>query len=126
MMLPTPDSTGAQNHDRKPNGIPLDSVRPENALVKANKSKEKSLHFLGFLWPNRAFSMGYGESKQKNLFPCHTVAQRSQSRVWLLPRPLGRHVRLHLSNRKRLAHIQFFRKQMCKFPTPVSTLPAPG
>src|ERR1700733_12912434 len=34
MMLPSPDSTGAQNHDRKPNGIPLDSVRPENALVK--------------------------------------------------------------------------------------------
>jgi hypothetical protein len=33
MMLPSPDSTGAQNHDRKPNGIPLDSVRPENALV---------------------------------------------------------------------------------------------
>ena len=31
-MLPSPDSTGAQNHDRKPNGIPLDSVRPENAL----------------------------------------------------------------------------------------------
>src|ERR1700722_20326850 len=34
MMLPSPDSTGAQNHDRKPNGIPLDSVRPENALGK--------------------------------------------------------------------------------------------
>src|ERR1700721_1113071 len=33
MMLPSPDSTGAQNHDRKPNGIPLDSVRPENALM---------------------------------------------------------------------------------------------
>jgi hypothetical protein len=25
--------------------------------------KEKSLHFLGFLWWIRAFSMGYGESK---------------------------------------------------------------
>src|ERR1700728_3951308 len=34
MMLPSPDSTGAQNHDRKPNGIPLDSVRPENALAR--------------------------------------------------------------------------------------------
>jgi hypothetical protein len=32
MILPSADSTGAQNHDRKPNGIPLDSVRPENAL----------------------------------------------------------------------------------------------
>src|ERR1700679_1319570 len=35
MMLPSPDSTGAQNHDRKPNGIPLDSVRPENALGRS-------------------------------------------------------------------------------------------
>jgi hypothetical protein len=25
--------------------------------------KEKSLHFLGFLWWNRGFSMGYNESK---------------------------------------------------------------
>jgi hypothetical protein len=28
-----------------------------------NKSKENSLDFLGFLWWNRGFSMGYGESK---------------------------------------------------------------
>src|ERR1700728_3291889 len=33
MMLPSPDSTGAQNHDRQPHGIPLDSVRPEHALA---------------------------------------------------------------------------------------------
>jgi hypothetical protein len=32
-----------------------------------NKSKEKSLDFLGFFWPIRGFSIGYGESKQKNL-----------------------------------------------------------
>jgi len=25
--------------------------------------KEKSLDFLGFVWPNRDLSMGYGESK---------------------------------------------------------------
>jgi hypothetical protein len=31
--------------------------------AKPNKTKQKSLDFLGFLWPNRAFSMGYGESK---------------------------------------------------------------
>jgi hypothetical protein len=41
-MLPSPDSTGAQNHDRKPNGIPLDSVRPENALgVYSNSSGDE-------------------------------------------------------------------------------------
>jgi hypothetical protein len=32
MMLPSADSIGKENHHRKPNGIPLDSVRPENAL----------------------------------------------------------------------------------------------
>jgi hypothetical protein len=31
--------------------------------AKTNKTKEKSLVFLGFLWPIRGFSMGYGESK---------------------------------------------------------------
>ena len=39
---------------------------------KPNESKQKSLHFLGFLWPNWAFSMRYGESKQKILFPRHS------------------------------------------------------
>jgi hypothetical protein len=38
------------------------------------------LDFLVFLWPNRDFSMGYAESKQKNLVPCHTVAKMSQTR----------------------------------------------
>ena len=31
--------------------------------AKPNKTKQKSLDFLGFLWSNRDFSMGYGESK---------------------------------------------------------------
>jgi hypothetical protein len=30
---------------------------------KPRKTKEKSLHFLGFSWPNWDFSKGYGESK---------------------------------------------------------------
>jgi hypothetical protein len=30
---------------------------------KPRKTKEKSLHFLGFSWPNLDFSKGYGESK---------------------------------------------------------------
>jgi hypothetical protein len=28
-----------------------------------NKTKQKGLDFLGFIRPNQAFSMGYGESK---------------------------------------------------------------
>jgi hypothetical protein len=31
--------------------------------ANANKTKEKGLDFLGFLWPNSDFSMGYSESK---------------------------------------------------------------
>ena len=34
MTLPSPDSIGAENHARKPNGIALDSVTPENALAR--------------------------------------------------------------------------------------------
>jgi hypothetical protein len=30
-----------------------------------NKSKEKSLFFLGFLWPIQGFSMGYARKKSK-------------------------------------------------------------
>jgi hypothetical protein len=30
---------------------------------KPKESKQKSLHFLGFLWPIWAFSMHYNESK---------------------------------------------------------------
>ena len=51
------------------------------------------------------------------------MAKRSQSRAFAR---LIVTFMLHLSNRKRLAHIQFFSKQMCKFPTSVSTLLAPG
>jgi hypothetical protein len=32
-------------------------------LGNPNKSKEKSLHFLVFPWPNRGFSKGYSGKK---------------------------------------------------------------
>jgi hypothetical protein len=35
----------------------------QSIQTKPNKSKEKSLVFLGFLWPNSNFSKGYSESK---------------------------------------------------------------
>jgi hypothetical protein len=35
---------------------------------KPNKTKENCLDFLGFLWPNRDFSMCYSKSKIKNSF----------------------------------------------------------
>ena len=46
---------------------------------KPNKTKEKSLFFLGFLLPNRAFSMGYGKSKEKNFSPFAHAAARTRS-----------------------------------------------
>jgi hypothetical protein len=39
------------------------NLRASWVQVKPRKTKEKSLHFLGFSRPNRDFSEGYGESK---------------------------------------------------------------
>jgi hypothetical protein len=39
------------------------ALAAEQIQGKPNKTKEKSLDFLGFPWPNRGFSMGYSESK---------------------------------------------------------------
>jgi hypothetical protein len=36
---------------------------PNSIQAKPNKTKQKSLHFLGDIRPNQTFSMGYGESK---------------------------------------------------------------
>jgi hypothetical protein len=41
-----------------------------------NKNKEKSLDFLGFVWPNRGFSMGYKEKNKKNPLPFQASAKR--------------------------------------------------
>src|SRR5271156_1720589 len=46
------------------------SLRQDNA----RKSKENSLHFLGFLWPNQDFSMGYSEKKIKKLPPAELAS----------------------------------------------------
>ncbi len=40
MTLPSADSIGAENHARKPNGIALDSVSPENALVRWSRMRK--------------------------------------------------------------------------------------
>ena len=49
-MLPSADSIGAENHHRKPNGIPLDSVTAENALMRTLEKvrTEMSLHVLAY------------------------------------------------------------------------------
>jgi hypothetical protein len=39
------------------------NLRANSIQINPNKSKQKSLDFLGFIRPNRDFSMGYGESK---------------------------------------------------------------
>jgi hypothetical protein len=43
-----------------------------------NKSKENSLAFFGFIWWNRGFSMGYGESKS-SVFALFRVKTQSIS-----------------------------------------------
>jgi hypothetical protein len=53
----------------EPNLPPASAKRPEynhraNSLqINPNKTKQNCLDLLGFIRPNRGFSMGYGESK---------------------------------------------------------------
>jgi len=55
---------------------------------KPRKTKEKSLDFLGFPWPIRAFSTGYGESKQKIHFPQFSITH-SQNPIAIRVRFFG-------------------------------------
>jgi hypothetical protein len=43
------------------------NLRATSVQINPNKSKEKSLHFVGFLWPNRGFSKGYRRKNKKIL-----------------------------------------------------------
>src|ERR1700733_10171565 len=91
MMLPSPDSTGAQNHDRKPNGIPLDSVRPENALACKN-TKLRAFRPVGTLLPKEVLEIGYGlcQSFSKLGFGFPLKDRLRHRDVWL---PLSRVIR---------------------------------
>jgi len=40
--------------------------------MNPRKTKEKSLHFLGFLWPNRAFQWVTAEKNKKFLLRLHS------------------------------------------------------
>jgi macrodomain Ter protein organizer (MatP/YcbG family) len=42
-----------------------------------NKNKKKSLDFLGFVWWNRDFSMGYAQKKKKNRLASQVVCKLS-------------------------------------------------
>jgi hypothetical protein len=57
---------------QRPNKTKQNQTRP-------NKSKQNGLDLLGFIRPNRDFSMGYGESKQKNLVSSQAVRVLSQA-----------------------------------------------
>jgi hypothetical protein len=65
----------------------LEHSRSKFIQAKPNKTKQKSLDLLGFLWSNRGFSMGYGESKG-NFFQDRRRSLRYAPKVWLgLPPP---------------------------------------
>jgi hypothetical protein len=58
MSLPTADSIAAENHDHKPNGIPLDSVRPENALVQLAGDRQIARQLIKLLETRGAYAGG--------------------------------------------------------------------
>src|SRR3984885_9367031 len=81
MMLPSPDSTGAQNHDRKPNGIPLDSVRPENALGRDFMSSINFIaHRPSMRWQPFVSRRGSGPSAFKEHYKLSSSECKSKSR----------------------------------------------
>jgi hypothetical protein len=59
--------------------------------VNPNFSKQKSLHFVGFLWPKQAFSTRYGRKNKKIRFPLHSRCRlrKAVSNAPLLLPPLG-------------------------------------
>jgi hypothetical protein len=58
--------------------------------AKPNKTKQESLDFLGFIRPNRDFSMGYDEKNNKKRLPSQVVFKTSQvHRIVPSPRALG-------------------------------------
>jgi hypothetical protein len=53
-------------HDIHGAAFKITALRPSRSKqdqAQPNKTKQKSLDLLGFIRPNRDFSMGYGESK---------------------------------------------------------------
>jgi hypothetical protein len=58
---------GTASAGRKPQGRTREAagsaVRAKQNQAKPNKTKQFSLVLFGFIRPNQAFSMGYGESK---------------------------------------------------------------
>jgi hypothetical protein len=55
--------------------------RPNKIQANPNKSKQNCLDLLGFIRPNRDFSMSYDESKQKNPVPSRALCKTSQARI---------------------------------------------
>jgi hypothetical protein len=53
--------------------------------AKPNKTKQKSLDFLGFIRPNRGFSMGYDEKNKKKRLASQVVCKTSQTHPAVLP-----------------------------------------
>jgi hypothetical protein len=74
-----------RGHWRVAAGARRRAQTPRESKEILGLSKEKGLDLFGFLWPIQAFSMGYGESKQKIPFPSASDRRTSQ----ILVRRLG-------------------------------------
>jgi hypothetical protein len=82
-----------------------------------NKSKQKSLDFLGFIRPNRDFSMGYEQKNKKIDSRLRLCAKRLRSIPTSLLFPLAPTARLSDSGTgKSIAHLSGFRKKIHHLP----------
>jgi hypothetical protein len=59
--------------------------RANSLQAKPNKTKQNCLDFLGFIRPNRDFSMGYEQKNKKNRLASQVVCKASQAHPILSP-----------------------------------------
>jgi hypothetical protein len=65
-----------------------------------NKTKQKSLDFLGFIRPNRDFSMGYEQKNKKNRLAYQVVCKTSQAHLSLVSPSAGARLARRGSSRR--------------------------
>jgi hypothetical protein len=90
-------------------------MRPQVVVSQTipSKTKQNCLVLLGFIRPNRDFSMGYGDSKQKNRLASQVVCKMSQTIFLSFLIGSGPARRQSYSvNGKTVAHIFVFRKSI--------------
>jgi hypothetical protein len=72
------ESAGSSRRPNQPAGGKY-NLRANSIQINPSKTKQNYLVLLGFIRPNRDFSMGYGEKNKKNRLASQVVCKTSQT-----------------------------------------------